>query len=530
MMRMVFKWTKYRTRVVLALWCVFLLAIPVTAAAQPGTDPFATAENLILGGQYHKALETYRKRYQSSTQSRAKAQALFFMASMYRYYLNQPEQALNIYRDIQQNFPDSPEAADALFNTGSLMYGLNLLSDARQSFEEYLDAYPEGMHAKSARAWIDLGFDTPKPPSGKKPITTPKPVLSPTMRILLLKNEDQLVFKAQDPLTVRDKHTGQILLQTTGPLVVSINNGKPHINTGSFSFRECEVTASGGVLSVEGRHYRGAIHVLVKGRGLMAVNHLPVEDYLYGVVPKEMSWLWEEEALMAQAIVSRTYALYMREYNHQKNRDYDLEASTVSQVYGGFDAEKEQTKQAVDRTRGKVITFQGRLAAAYFHANSGGYTESAVNVWGIHLPYLKSVPDPFTRDLPGTSWSVTLSAKEIHNLLKRTLPGLGTVTAIHMGKRSSSGRVLSLIIVSGKRQFTLSGNALRMALGPTRLKSTIFDIVTGHNGYTFKGTGYGHGVGMSQWGAQCMARAGYSCAAIIKQYYSGVTIGRAGYQ
>lgn len=525
MMRMLFRWSTYRVWVAPFFLWVFILLMPLTPMAQTQTDPFALAENLILSGKYNKALETYQNVYKTSTQSRSKAKALFFMASLYSYYLDQPEKALDTYREIQQNFPREPEAGDALFQSGILMYRLNLTVNARQSFEFYLEKYPEGTHAQSAKDWIDLGLGAVKPPTVKPAVKA----LSPALRILLAKNESRLVFKSETPVTVKDVQTNRMVFKTEGPLVITLTRGALSINTRSFSLNEYEITTPCGVMAMNGASYRGAIRVHTSRPGLMAVNHITVEDYLYGVVPKEMSWLWNEQALMAQAIVSRTYALYMRDNNRGKNREYDLEASTASQVYGGYDAEKEQARRAVDLTRGQVIMHHGHLAAAYFHSNSGGYTESANNVWGIELPYLKSVPDPFSQHRADMAWELTLSGKEIRDLLKSALPGLGKITAILSGRRSPSGRIRTLTIMTDKGRHTLSGNTFRIALGPTRLKSTLFQIVTGRDGFTFKGTGYGHGVGMSQWGAQCMASAGYTCDKIIRQYYSGVTVGRADY-
>ncbi len=126
---------------------------------------------------------------------------------------------------------------------------------------------------------------------------------------------------------------------------------------------------------------------------------------------------WPEEALKAQAIVSRTFARYQMDANAA--RDYDISASTASQVYGGITAETERTRRAVDATRGRILTFKGRPALTYFHANSGGVTEDARNVWRVAIPYLQSVSDDYSARAPGAAWSSFLSFDQIRDAMSR---------------------------------------------------------------------------------------------------------------
>jgi stage II sporulation protein D len=330
--------------------------------------------------------------------------------------------------------------------------------------------------------------------------------------------------------TVKDSLSGRVIERGLGDLAMTLRGGRLVLNGRPIGVTSCLVASDGGTLTVDGQRYRGRIQVLAKPPGLMVVNELSIEDYLYGVVPREMSWLWHPEALMAQAVASRTYALYIRDKQRLAGSDYDLEATTASQVYGGLDAEKEQTRQAVDRTRGRVLTYQGKLIIAYFHATSGGSTESALNVWGVDIPYLKGVSDEFSSLLPDHVWEHRVSLAEMTKLFRSIVPGLGPIRDIRAGKTSPSGRILSFTLVWDGGHKVLPGNLFRLTLGPTLLKSTRFDMVSKNGFVIFKGTGYGHGVGMSQWGAHRMAQAGYSCEAILAHYYTGVSLMQVGYR
>ncbi|MEE8552831.1 MAG: SpoIID/LytB domain-containing protein [Desulfobacterales bacterium] len=268
--------------------------------------------------------------------------------------------------------------------------------------------------------------------------------------------------------------------------------------------------------------YRGTFTISSGPRGLEVVNHVPVEQYLYGVVPKEMSNKWDQEALMAQAVASRTYALYIKEKSSEK--PFDVKATTASQVYGGYDAEARASNSAVDATRGQVMIYNGRLIIAYFHADSGGHTEDAKNVWNVNIPYLQGISDRFSKNRPGGEWVHFLSFDAVGNQLNRYGLDLGWIRTLKPAGNSRSGRTLQMMVVSDKGTFVFTSNNFRIKIGETKLKSTLFQIKPYRNGIIAKGNGYGHGVGMSQWGANRMARAGFSYRDILKYYYRGIRI------
>ena len=277
-------------------------------------------------------------------------------------------------------------------------------------------------------------------------------------------------------------------------------------------------------MRINGTPYRGSVKIQKGAKGYLdVINILPLEAYLYGVVPKEISPQWYSEALKAQAVASRTYARYLIEKN--KNRDYDVAATNISQVYGGAAVEAEKSTMAVDETKGLVLLYNNQPVLAYFHANSGGMTEDVQQVWAAEIPYLKSVPDDYSLRAPGCAWEKTFSLEEIRKALNKQNMDLGDIEAITPEDRSPSGRFTKIRILHDGRETILSGNDFRLKIDPNLIKSTNFQMTRQDQMVHFTGRGFGHGVGMSQWGAYIMAQEGLSYRHILQYYYQGVEIG-----
>lgn len=508
---------------------LLLLASALFAAPYDDSGGFRTAARLINNGQYLEAVGIYNEISGTADSLDNRARALLFSGSVYDVYLEQPVVALKIFKEIYHKYPDSPASSDALFNSGRILYTMDKHREASDIFRVYMEKYPEAMRRNSAKIWeAKAKKNSLKLPEKHSPKMVNFP-LETMIRVLLKKNVARLVFNSPSKIKITHVDTGKILFLGAGPVVISKKSSMIVINTEKTSAKKCKIETANEFISIGGQRYRGSFVVHGRLRGLTAVNHLHIEKYLYGVVPKEMSWLWPVEALMAQAIASRTYALYIRS-KQPENRIYDLVSTTASQVYGGYNAEKERATRAVDDTFGKIMLFDGKLIIAYFHANSGGYTESSTNVWGADVPYLKSVADQFS-SLPSTrKWSLSLSYGELETLLRSSRLNIGKIEQIQFEGRSKSGRIKSFVIVSDKGKTNLSGNNFRLKVGAASLKSTWFDTKTGKSGIVFKGRGYGHGVGMSQWGAHQMALADYSHDTILKHYYQGIEIARAVYK
>ncbi len=281
-----------------------------------------------------------------------------------------------------------------------------------------------------------------------------------------------------------------------------------------------------GFITVNGKDYRGEIIVLINREGnLNIINELELEDYLCGVMKTEISPQWPVEALKAQAVVSRTYTL--KNLGKFKEEGFDLTSTTDCQVYAGMAGESPQTNRAVQGTRGEVITYKGELIKAFFHANSGGYTEDVSRVWGMKgpaLPYLKGRRSPYCRNSPHYEWSCTLSKKEIEGILRDAGYKVMGLRKIRISVKSRSGRGVQILLYHKGGRTEIQANRFRMLLGTGRIRSTLFQVRDKGEEIEFTGRGWGHGVGMSQWGAKNMAERGYSYKDIIKFYFPGTRL------
>lgn len=489
---------------------------------------FAAGQELISRGSYPEAIDIFREISQSSDNPDIRANALYHMGSIYDSCLNLPENAVESYRSLILMYPESPTAQNALFNIGKIYYRIEQYSYALKSFQDYMTLYPAGMRIASVKSWADTAARKCRDENGTNHRKTPLATLDPTVRVLLMKNTGRLQISGPSTLTARTLDKGVRILEGQGPFLFSRQGKKLVLNGKPLSTDACRIMSQGPWIGLDGRKYRGFLAVHLKNGTLMAVNHLDVESYLYGVVPKEMSPLWASQALEAQAIASRTYALYIREKHATGDKTYDLESTTSSQVYGGYDVEKESARAAVDATKGVVMAHDSKLIISYFHANSGGRTESSLNVWGVDIPYLKSVEDSYSVEPTDQPWEYFYTFRELERIFARLLPGRN-LKRIEPQERSPSGRILNFLLFSEDTQVKVSGNSFRLKLGPVNVKSTICELIPEKTGIRFRGTGYGHGVGMSQVGAHRMALAGLSREDILKHYYSDVSIMRVSY-
>ncbi|MEM7494963.1 MAG: SpoIID/LytB domain-containing protein [Myxococcota bacterium] len=251
------------------------------------------------------------------------------------------------------------------------------------------------------------------------------------------------------------------------------------------------------------------------------VRQVPLERYVAGVVHSEMPGGWPLEALKAQAVAVRTYALWQRQ--RRAGQRYHVRSDVLDQVYRGrVDADAPATKAAM-ATRGQVLAWNGELAHTYFHAACGDHTASGQEVWGQEQPYLRGVRCGFCRDAGKQfRWSVHVDYSELNRSLKQT--GVGQVKGLRMGSRLPSGRLRTVRIMCRGSQ-DIPATKLRALVGYNRLPSTwISRIQPTSRGVTFTGQGHGHGVGMCQWGARGMARQGATAEQILARYYPGTRL------
>jgi len=299
--------------------------------------------------------------------------------------------------------------------------------------------------------------------------------------------------------------------------------GGQGVEIGSRSASGYRLT-SDAPIRMNGREYPATLEIVRNGEGLAIVNELRLEDYVVGVLRAETSERWPAETLRAQAIVARTYAAYLRASSGTK--PYHIVATTAHQVYAGHVPASSPIWDAVRDTAGQVLLWDGELFPAFYHSTSGGYTEDPRSVFAArNMPALKPVRDEFSGAAPHFYWSLDLKLTDLSSILRRNGSDVGTVTAIEVTERTQSLRVASLAVHGTRGSARLRGNDFRRMVGYETIKSTLFAVALDGSVARFSGRGYGHGVGMSQWGAKGMAEQGYTAEKILEYYYPGTTLG-----
>ena len=254
----------------------------------------------------------------------------------------------------------------------------------------------------------------------------------------------------------------------------------------------------------------------------LVIKEIDMEHYLMGVLVGEMYADWPLATLMAQAVASRTYALYRME--HPTDAEFDVTANVDDQVFDRTQPPHSSVVEAVKQTRGEVLLFNGEVIPAFFHSCSGGYLEKPSRVWRWAKPYdfLGAKADPHAEDCKDWSWEYTVSRRELSKTLRRWGYQLPEGWFIQLSTYPGSPRVRDVSFVSPLLPVSpvrLSGARFRRLMGFSDVKSTLFSVDEEKKSVTFKGRGFGHGVGMSQWGARGLALTGASYEDILKYYY-----------
>jgi stage II sporulation protein D len=321
---------------------------------------------------------------------------------------------------------------------------------------------------------------------------------------------------------------GTVLTQSTRPLEWQVRvtpSGKLGVETaqGLFDTGRQQLnlqTERDGYFQFAGTVYRGSVILSARGNSVVVVNALDVEDYVRGVLPREMPTNWEDEALKAQAVIARTYAISRL----NQNGDYDVCATEQCQVYQGASAETPRGNGASEATRGFILSWQGRPAQTFFHADSGGFTASSREIWGGNVPYLQARPDPGSRTSP-TPWRVAVSNATIQAAVNRFAAKAGTYRSLSISSRTESGRPSAIDIIGSSGTARITGTAVYAFSRAIGAKSSMIGLESA-NPLVIVGYGNGHGVGLSQYGAKYFAQQGYGYQQILGYYYPGVSIGQ----
>lgn len=268
----------------------------------------------------------------------------------------------------------------------------------------------------------------------------------------------------------------------------------------------------------KGKRYKGSLALVMHKGRMIVVNTLPFEEYLKGVVPVEMPASWNIEAVKAQTIAARTYAI--RTIDPSKDT-FDICSDTSCQVYLGFDHESPNSNLAIAQTRGMVATHSGKFIDAVFHSTSGGHTENSENVFSSARPYLKGVPSP-DEESAKTNWFVSFDYDDFCARIKPALAtDIGDIIDWKNVKLGVSGRVVRAEVIGTQGKAEIGGGKTRTLLN---LNDNWFDVIFIPGMVVVAGHGWGHGCGMSQYGAKAMADKGAKYDKIIKYYFTGVEI------
>lgn len=350
------------------------------------------------------------------------------------------------------------------------------------------------------------------------------------LRVAIEQNVDQVKVGSSTDAVLRDG-SGKVLAQIPGmnAVMAEAENGQIAVNEVTTTQLWVEPKTADGYVFIGDKWYRGRTMVTPTADGLTAVNYVDLEQYLYSVVGAEMPTSWSLEALKAQAVAARSYVMYQRQ--NSANAIFDVGDTTQWQVYGGLEEEAASTRAAVDATQGQVLTYNGQIINAVFHSCAGGHTENVEDIWTNPLPYLRGVVSP-DQDMQGCQWEPrTVSAQELGQAVGYN----GTIYSVTVN-RHPHGRALSLQIDGSAGSVTIDADKVRSELA---LKSTLFSIEPMRGqvasagsvpaaplAFRLSGSGFGHGVGMSQYGAYKLAQQGWNYQQIVSHYYTGVRLSR----
>jgi len=357
----------------------------------------------------------------------------------------------------------------------------------------------------------------------------------PIVRILLLKNPEKLELTSDSKIKIKtgDKNgtvSGRISLYFKPSLKIVTAEGS--IKDPKFPV---SVESTKRFVKIDGKIYPGVIEISKFG-DVLIVNHVKIEDYLKGVIPFEMGNLPENqiEALKAQAVAARSFVMAHR----KPNEPFDISTTIWDQVYGGVSKTDKVIDKAVESTRGIVGTYNGKIIDAKYSSTCGGITENNENIWiGKRIPYLRSVRDSgwdrkdFCRFSPHYRWERVYDKKEFFEVIKKQIQDFfgktpGRIEWIRITKRTRTNRVRVIEINTDIGKFYLEKDQIRRLFSDYRgsLKSLMFQIKVKSSQIVVSGKGYGHGVGICQYGAMEMAKERYSYKKILSHYYKGVRL------
>lgn len=339
----------------------------------------------------------------------------------------------------------------------------------------------------------------------------------PQMRVALIKGLSNVALEGEE-LMVRNPQARDLATYTPSPTKITASRGGFQVGPDYYPYPYIKIHSLNNNLRFQKTLYSGTLEIRkMKNGTLTVINELPIETYLIGLLHGEMHHAWPIEALKAQAVAARSYAL-----NRQKKRKgqlFDLESDVRDQVYVGSQGNALDAimQKAIAETAGEVLWYLG-LYPTYYHSCCGGQTEEAKQVWGKNEK-TDSVVDNFCKNSPNLKWNLTLKGAALLAIFnKHGLTG-NRLTRIEAEKSDENPRNQMVILTTDTATLYLKAVDFRRIVGFDKIKSTWFQITQNNQGFHLTGFGYGHGVGLCQWGAKEMALQGKTYREILKHYY-----------
>ncbi len=329
-------------------------------------------------------------------------------------------------------------------------------------------------------------------------------IFAQTVRVLLPKSE---FLSSSGKTLIKGENIKKVFNSPYGRL--KVKEGKIEYKGIKWG-KNLEFSPEKGIFKWGRRKYRGLLKVYFKNGIIIPVNFLPLEDYLKGVIKGEISPSWPIETIKAQVVACRSYALY----SISPDKLYDLTSGINDMVYGGVYFEDKKINKAISETYREVLVRKGKIVPGFFSACCGGHTEWASYVWKKAPKYFYGVKCQYCKDSPYYHWRLRISKYSLSKHL-----GIKNIKDIKITSFTPSGRAKEIKVIGKDEDKIYDGNVFRKKIGYSLIHSTFFKVRVGLFFVTFSGKGWGHGVGLCQWGAKKMGEKGYSYKEILNFYY-----------
>ena len=355
-----------------------------------------------------------------------------------------------------------------------------------------------------------------------------KIIVPDTIKVGIILDTSEVIVACDKKYNIKTKEKNLEL--SAGKVDIKLKSGKVKIKNKVYSL-PLKITSSSFIV-VNKKIYRGNIIVCLSQKGkLNIVNEVDIEDYLKGILPKEANSAWPIEALKTQAVISRSYVLKNLK-KHSKD-GFDVCSTIHCQVYGGASAETKNCNQAVVETFAEVVVYDNKIAQTLFHSSCGGHTEDPKYVWNWTTktpPYLKGLKDKYCKDNPNQNWTCTIKENIIREKLTKAGYKIGKIKDITTHGKTVGLAKEQVVIKHAKGTLKLNSYKFRTTVDPWLIKSTMINSIKKQkDSFVFTGNGWGHKVGLCQWGSKFMADKGFSYKQILQFYYPSTSIEKVNY-